>query len=704
MWRWAPYPVVRITLGFMAGILLFLFFGSDFRYTTEITAFFVFAFVAAALLSWKRKTAFATDLAGMLGLCGFVALGFAYTQHHREWPEPKHLSKLTGPPSHYVGTVADDVQQKNGYRRTVLEVSLVKVSGQWQEATGKVQLSLVQDSGPVADLHYGDVLLVKGAPQLMAAPANPGQFDYRQYLANKNIYHQHYLQPFHYQKISGETSWGVQSLSIQVRRYLDGVLRERINEKREYSISSALLLGVKDELDNSIRSAYADTGTMHVLAVSGLHVGILYGFLLWVLAAFDKTKGQSLFAVVLILAVLWGYAFVTGLSASVLRAVLMFSLVTVGIALRRRRQIYNTIAVAALALLAYNPYFLLDVGFQLSFLAVLGIVYLQPKLYRLLRSDSSILDFIWRYFTVAVAAQLATFPLGLLYFHQFPVYFWLANLVVVPMASLVLYSGLVALALHWVPGLSLLLFQLHFGFIWAINEFNLLVQDLPLALLNGFDISAGQACLLYAFLLLLILFLSLRQLHLLALAVGVLVILSGQAVLETWQQQKQQLLAVYQVRGATGMALVRGQEAVLLADSVLLGDAGKYSFSVQPHLWQLGVGQPAFVSLEAGQPVAEVLQTTLPDSNQLLVWKGQRWLILSHRPGVQPKTRLGVDYVLLRNNAPVKARELQRYTFRQVVIDGSNSFWYRHRLQKQLDALGVSYHDVAVSGAFVLEL
>src|SRR5690606_29990590 len=172
------------------------------------------------------------------------------------------------------------------------------------------------------------------------------------------------------------------------------------------------------------------------------------------------------------------YAFITGLSPSVLRAVVMFSLVTVARTISRRPSIYNTLGIAAFFLLLYEPYYLLDVGFQLSFLAVLGIVYLQPLLYKTVTFDNWLLDKVWALFTISVAAQLITFPLCLLYFHQFPVYFWLANLVVVPLSALALYTGVAALAFSWIPFLSELVFQSHFWSIWFMNEFTIRVHQL----------------------------------------------------------------------------------------------------------------------------------------------------------------------------------------------------------------------------------
>ncbi|TPE44252.1 ComEC/Rec2 family competence protein [Pontibacter mangrovi] len=700
MLRWAPYPFVRIVLSFIAGIGLYFWLGAQLGQALWLLMAVFSAFVAAAILARKYKSAFATDVAGILALLTFVVLGYVTVHQRTELNQPDHIAHLKAAPSYYKGVVDDYVLQKPGYQSTVLEVEQVQVNGHWQQATGKVQLSVPHDSEKKYELRYGDVLLVKGSPQEVAPPLNPNQFDYKAYLGNKGIYHQHYLQPLQYQKIAADPPNLILYYSILLRRNLDAVLQERVGQKREYAIASALILGVKDELDNSIRQAYADTGTMHVLAVSGLHVGLIYGVLMFLFGRFTATARQRWFGTILVLAALWLYAFVTGLSPSVLRAVLMFSLVAIGMALRRRTVIYNTIAFAALALLYLNPYNLLEVGFQLSFLAVLGIVYLQPRLYGLLAVRSRPLDFLWALFTVALAAQLATFPLGIYYFHQFPVYFWLANILVVPLATWVLFSGVAALAFSWVPGLSWLLFQVHFWLIWLMNEFNLWLQRWPQAILSAIDITAGQTWLLYLIMLAFILFLALKRLRYLALAVGMVAILSGQEMWEQVQQRQQRQLVVYSVRGSTGIGLVQGQQALVLADSALLQKQQSYTFSVQPHLRQLGIAQPKQVPFVSPEAPA----VSLPDGNQLLVWQGQRWLILSRPPKLQPKPGFAVDYLMLRQNVRLKPEQLQAYTFSKLVLDGSNAPWYRQRLHQQLDTLGIAYVDVAESGAFVLEL
>ncbi|PKV63098.1 ComEC/Rec2 family competence protein [Pontibacter ramchanderi] len=701
MKRWAPYPFVRIVLSFIAGIAVYLYTGKEFRYSPELFAFFVALYLVLYLVSRRMKSVEANTLAGIAGLLCFAAGGMWVTHQHTESHQANHLGRLPSSPAYYMGTVNDYVVQKPGYQSTVLQVEQVQVNGQWQSATGKVQLSVPHDSNREYELGYGDRLLVKGAPLPVAPPSNPNQFDYRAFLENKQIHHRHFLQAHQYQKLDTDPSNPVLYFSIYLRRQLDALLKASVDERREYGISSALILGVKDELDNSIRDAYAQTGTMHVLAVSGLHVGLIYGILALLLASFKKTARQRTVYATVILGVLWLYAFITGLSPSVLRAAFMFSLITVAVVSRRQHNIYNTLSIAAFALLWYNPYFLLEVSFQLSFLALLGIVYLQPRFYRLLTFDNRLLDKGWALFTASLAAQLATFPLGLYYFHQFPVYFWLANLLVVPAATFVLYSGVAALFFSWVPLLNTVLFKIHFAITWCMNEFNLLVNQLPQAVINGIDISVSQTWLLYTLLLLFILFFAYKELRYFAAATAVVAVLAVQEIREMSEQRVQRSLVVYNLRNATAFSFLQGRQATVVSNQALA--LQNYTFNIQPYLWHKGVPQASVYTL-VDTPPSGISHALLPDSNSLYVWQGKRMLVVSKPIKIQPMPDFEVDYLLLTQNVRIKPAELQPFWFKHLVLDASNAPWYLQRLKPQLAEAGIGYYDITEQGALVVEL
>ena len=211
-------------------------------------------------------------------------------------------------------------------------------------------------------------------------------------------------------------------------------------EGKQLKVASALLLGYRENLDKELVKSYASAGAMHVLAVSGLHVGILYLLLTRIfsfLKKVKKVKNGKFILTILIVSFLWFYAIMTGLSASVMRATTMFSFIVIGNELlNRKTSIYNTLAVSAIILMIINPFIVYQVGFQLSYVAVVGIVYLQPKLNRLFYSRYKLVRGVWAITCVSLAAQIATFPLSLHYFHQFSTYFFISNLIVIPASSL----------------------------------------------------------------------------------------------------------------------------------------------------------------------------------------------------------------------------------------------------------------------------
>ncbi|WP_255481276.1 ComEC/Rec2 family competence protein [Pontibacter sp. Tf4] len=519
--------------------MLYTIIGEGFRFASEVFAFFVLLFFGLYLYSRRVKAADVNTWVGIVGLFCFAASGFWLTELRTPHLKPDHLTNLRTPPAYYTGVVSDFVVQKPGYQRTIVEVDKVLVNGEWQAASGQVQVTVPHDTPEDYTFTYGDKLFIKGAPQPVAPPLNPGQFNYREYLQLKGIYHRQNLQAHQFRHIGNGPPNLLLYASISVRRFFEETIREKVTARREQSIATALLLGVKDDLDNAVRDAYAATGTMHVLAVSGMHVGLVFGVFLLLLKKVIMRKSQRLLLALLVLVLLWGYGFMTGLSPSVLRAVLMFSLVLLAQVLSRRHNIYNTLAATAFALLCFDPYMLFDVGFQLSFLAVIGIAALHPAIYSLLDINNRFADGVWELFSIAVAAQLITLPLGIYYFHQFPVYFWLANIVVVPASTLALYFGMAGLVLSWIPYLSDLLFYLHYGFLWGMNEFNQLLMNLPGSLINGLDISALQSWLLYGVLALLVLFLVQKQLRYLVMATAIVGVLSVQQIMETIAQQNQ---------------------------------------------------------------------------------------------------------------------------------------------------------------------
>jgi competence protein ComEC len=256
-----------------------------------------------------------------------------------------------------------------------------------------------------------------------------------------------------------------------------------------------------------------------------------------------------------------------------------------------------------------------------------------------------------------------------------------------------------------VPYVSELLFAVHFGFIWLMNEINLLLSTFPNALINGLDITALQSWLLYSLLALLTLFLLRKKLKYLVFATVIVGILSVQQILETIEQQNQKLLTIYSLRSSTAMTFIQSQQAVLVADSSLAADKQNYSFNIQAHLWDLGVAAPT-VKLVGETPVqtAGLVSKVLLDGNELLVWEGKKILLIRKPLKVQPISTMVLDYIILAQNVRIRPEALQAFTFKTIVLDGSNRPWYIERMKAELGEKNMPVYDVTTSGALVQQL
>ncbi|MGN0186322.1 MAG: ComEC/Rec2 family competence protein [Paludibacteraceae bacterium] len=316
---------------------------------------------------------------------------------------------------------------------------------------GKVILYIAKDSAALA-LRRGTTLLVSTAIGQPHLNGNPEEFDYGTYLRRQGIGGTGYVPTDAWHCIGQQTDWSILSLADACRNRLLDVYRRMGLSGNEFGMLAALTLGYKDALTSELRESFSTTGASHVLAVSGLHVGIIYAVLNWLLSLFlHHNKRNERIRSTLIIAFLWFYAFITGLSPSVMRATVMFSFMALGGIFGRKSQTYNTIFLSAFVLLLYRPTLLFDVGFQLSYSAVLAIIYFQPRIVGLLYVKHRVLRWAWELTAVSLAAQIGTAPLSVYYFHQFPNYFLLSNFVVIPAATLILYTAILLFAVAWIP-------------------------------------------------------------------------------------------------------------------------------------------------------------------------------------------------------------------------------------------------------------
>ena len=750
MITWATFPFVRYTPALILGIVGYLSFGATWPELWPATV--ALAFLSIGLVFWAvcRALPAATDAAGLLSLLTIVALGATLTQCATESRRVDHLFRFGDKIEAYQAVVDEAPVVRAATYATTLRVRAVRVAGRWRRATGGVRVSLPRVAG-IAQPRYGQVWLIAGHPDPSKPPLNPGEFDYARYLEYRQVYHQQYVHPDQYRVLRLAPPNPLVAVSLRAATQLDGIFRHYIHAKREYAIASALVLGIKDDVDMATKQAYTATGTTHIMAVSGLQVGLLFAALSWALGKlFGRLKGFQLWSALLGLGIIWSYAFLTGLSASVLRATVMFTVIIVGRTLRRQDSIFNTLGVAAFGLLIYNPFLVADVGFQLSFLAVLSIVYVQPRIARWLdvetyfyarrrpwqpkavqwvwRGGGWFLDKVWQAVALSLAAQVATFGLGLYYFHQFPFSFLFSNLIAVPISSGAVYVGLALItvkgivaavglllpagAAWWLDLLPRAIAQLFEWMVWAFNEYIFLISRLFAGwVVRDIHVSALQTALLFGMLAAGLAWLNTRRLGWLRGVAALMFLYAGSRVAEARAVAPTEEFIVYSIPRRSAVGFWQGAAAEFITPDSLPLTETERTYRLLPGIIRRAARRTVYRVGWRGCTVP-VQRLSDPDSaNESLYfrpgpvvlarWRGLRVAFVSNRvsSATQPTP---VDVLVLRRNARIKPETVAAVFGPQayVVFDSSCKIWYVARQDSLLRAQGFRTWDVTARGAF----
>jgi len=314
-----------------------------------------------------------------------------------------------------------------------------------QSSSGKIKVTILKKTDTAFNLKYGDELIIPAKPIEIKPPLNPSEFDYKNWLASQNIYHQFLIKQEELIKLKSNAGNSFIKFALQLRERQVRIYRSLIKNDDAFAVAATLILGYRADLSLEILDIYSKTGTIHALSVSGMHVGLVYivlNYLLWFL---DREQSWKIIKALFILISIWFYALLTGFSPSVLRASIMISAFIIAKLLAKNTNSYNIIAFSAFCILLYNPFLIWDVGFQLSFIAVLGLIYLQPKIEKWLPVKQFWISKLWNLVAMSLAAQLATYPFSVYYFHQFPIYFLFSNLFITIPTALIMYIGIIIL-------------------------------------------------------------------------------------------------------------------------------------------------------------------------------------------------------------------------------------------------------------------
>jgi competence protein ComEC len=572
-------PFLKFLIPFIAGIMIGYYsiqsgLSERYMFFYGCSLFFILIYLFTHNKTYRKWNALLVHLL-------FLSAGFLIEINHYQLLNKDHFSKHTS--SYFLISVYEPPVIKKDFIRFPARV-IQNEKG--ERLSGKLLMYISKD--PVSEkLKYGDQILIRTNYNEVSRAGNPGEFDYKKFLADKNIFHQQFVKKNEWVFTGNNSGKRILIFSTSAATYLVKVFRENIKNDEVFNVVSTLVLGYRADLSPEVVSSYANTGTLHILSVSGLHVGIIYIVLNFVLSFLDKRKSTLNLKTLILIFLVWLYAFISGLSPSVCRSAMMISFMISAKSFNRSTNIYNIICASAFLLLIYDPAFLFDIGFLLSYIAVLSIIYFQPKIYHLVVIENKWIDKIWLLTSVSMAAQVGTFPLSLYFFHQFPNYFLIANLLAIPLATVILYLGILLLIVGTIPVINSFVSILLSYTVQLMNTILHQIELLPFAYINRVWISFYDMILMYALLLLLISFFVFRYKNAFKYSLFVLIFLSAEYLYHTIFIISQKRLLVLNNPKNIVVVGLSGNHAKCFSEKEI--HASGKSFLLEPLLGKYGI-------------------------------------------------------------------------------------------------------------------
>lgn len=670
------FKIIKLTACLILGLLIAHYFKLNFSIAIYLSLGLM-AILFIYYLGLKQKTNRSTYFA-MLAYCCMVSLGINAYDIKDEKLQAKHYLNLKLEGYSELKFKIKERLKPDIYNDKYI-VSLI--SANKSEASGQLLINIKRDSISGA-LPVDAIIYTKSDLKDIQKPLNPHQFDYSKYLELRQVYSQIYLQHNQFLVLSDQPT--------TIYGYAD-LFRTSINKKLikagfkddVLSIINALLLGQRQTIDKSIYNNYVNSGTIHILAVSGLHVGILLLILNFIFRPLLLLKHGYVLRPIIIITILWLFAIVAGLSPSVTRAVTMFSIISFAMHLKRPTNIYNTLDISAFFILLVKPTFLFEVGFQMSYLAVLGIVSIQPILYKLWQPKYLIVDKFWQIFTVTLAAQAGVLPISLFYFHQFPGLFFISNLVVIPFLGLILVFGLFVIVMALVGFLPKSIVEIYSLTIESLNGFIAWVAQFEDFLFRDISFYLIQVLISYILIISAVQVYKLKTYKWLALCLVSIITLQGTYVFNKFQNKDEAFIVFNKSRVS------------------IVGFKQNNRLEVHHNLDASKLNNDNIIkNYKVEELIDSVAQSKLKHVYQ---FKNKRLLIIDSL-GIYKNLSFQPDFILLRDSPKVNlVRVIDSIKPQQIIADASNYKSYVKRWKITCRDKKIPFHYTNEKGAFILK-
>lgn len=664
---WPKLPFIRLLLPTVAGIMLQRFWTIGLDISMVLFLLFTISFAISEFGYFPFRYRWIRG-AFIHGSFFFLAC-VIWTVRSPEQQRSAYIHSLTEESILHVAISERPVEKKNSYK-VLVEVEQV-VNGSIAQRTQGKAILYFEKCEQIALIIPGDVLQINARSSPHNDLLNPGQFDYGKYLMDKGVLRTAYVRK-HEWVSTDVRSTNLVGLIRDLRARLIEMLRQGDLSGPEGQIATALVLGYKEDLDPELKRSFSEAGAMHVLAVSGLHVGIIFMALSFMLKWMERRRYGKFIKTILVILLIWFYAMLTGFSPSVFRATVMFTVIGSAGLFNKQANIFNTLAASAFIMLLFDPRLLFNVGFQLSYSAVIGIVALYPKLSPLVTSRYWLVNKVWDLTAVSIAAQIATFPLTLLYFHQIPIYSVLSNLVIIPAAFAIIALGGAYLLSSWVDPLALVISKVLWAVLWATNGIMELISDLPKPVLIFELIGQVEAIMIYGMIFGISMFIIHKVKPALVFFISCSAFFIGLFLLKDINAGTQSEMVFFNKRKGVLFAEVHGRKMTIYGDKRSYDDP--YTERTINDAKRVCRAQIVELKTLEFHPNTTSLE---------LDWRGNSISIpLSDNPSVMNSKIFPVDLV---------------------VISGAFPFWKSAEFEKSLEEDGQFYHSIINDGLLIID-
>ncbi len=689
---WKQAPFVRIVLPFILGILCYLYF--PLIHPSLIVALFIGLGIAWwGYHRWpdfyKLKYAFLKGIfinsilfvaAYLLCLLHQPSLSTKW-YHHHEKKYSHALVKMVSEPKPTAKSIGFEI-----------EVIALCDSANYMPTQGKALLYLQQHEH-VQTIRQGDVLLIKNTFSDIKKNNNPGGFDYATYCKSKKIVQQAYVTTHDWQHTQKHEE-DLNSFFAGVNAYTCSLLKKALPDSSTHGIAEALLVGYRTDIDDELWQAYSNSGIVHIIAISGMHMAMIYGSVRWLLLLIPFFKRRKKIAILIALLFMWGFACITGLPASVTRAAIMFTFIGWADMQSYQTNSINTLAAAAFCMLCYNPLLLQDVGFQLSYMAVLSLIIFYKPIYHLLYIQTKILDVVWKLMAMTIAAQLLTFPLCMYYFHQFPLLFLFTNLIAVPLTTVILYLEIVLVLLHPLIPIMHLLGKVIAAFILFLNTSVLHLSQWSFAVWSEIQLSMLQMFLLLMMVSLISYWLFYKKTTAMLAGFMTLWIFCLTLLYHRYEVYHQQKIVVYDISKQRNVELISQNEYYNPDIDSLRRFTKNETFTLKP----------AHTYFSVKPMIASWVQHKHVEGIDLFYFQGKKIIRLAHTR-FHTTSPLLCDLLILSQQCNIDTGWLsQQIHPQQIVLDSSIPFWKLASLKQTLRNTAIPLHIVGEQGAFIWHL